>query len=68
MVLAGPSSGIAMRVRIVREVREPKILQRRVNRLPRRILIRMLEARNTYFEVCNCWLFLDNFKNMFDTS
>jgi hypothetical protein len=53
MVFAGPSIGIAMRVRIVSEVREPRILQRRVIKLPRRALIMMFEARNTYFEVCN---------------
>jgi len=53
IVFAGPSIGIAIRVRIVSEVREPRILQRRVIKLPRRAVMMMFEARNTYFEVYN---------------
>ena len=51
MIFAGPSIYIEIRERIVREVRDPKILQRRVITLPSKMFTMMFEARNTYFEV-----------------
>jgi len=65
MIFAGPSIYIEISERIVREVRDPKILQRRVITLPNKMFIMMFEARNTYFEVWRSPPFLDNFENMF---
>jgi hypothetical protein len=65
MILADPSIYIEISERIVREVRDPRVLQRRVITLPSKMLTMMLEARNTYFEVCRSPPFLDNLENMF---
>jgi hypothetical protein len=64
MIFAGPSIYIEISERIVREVRDPKILHRRVITLPRSILTMMLEARNTYLEVWRSPPFLDNFEKI----
>ena len=45
------------------EVREPSILQSKLITLPSSILIIIFEARNTYFEVCISYPFLDSYEN-----
>jgi hypothetical protein len=64
MIFAGPSIYIEISERIVSEVRAPKILHIKVIRLPSKMLTMILEARNTYFEVCRSPPFLDNLENM----
>jgi hypothetical protein len=64
MIFAGPSIYIEISDRIVREVRAPKILHNKVIRLPNNRLTMILEARNTYFEVCRSPPFLDNLESM----
>lgn len=68
MVLAGPSIGTEIRERIVKDVSEPRILHSSEIRLPSKMFTMMLETRNTYFEVCRSFAFLDNLVKIFEGS
>ena len=68
MIFAGPSIYIEISERMVREVRDSKILHSRVIKLPSKMFTTIFEARKTYFEVCKSSRFLDNLENMLDRS
>lgn len=52
MIFAGPWIGTAIKERMVSEVREPKILQRKEIKPLNKMLTAKFDAKNTYFVVC----------------